>query len=64
MGDNALSNNNETIAALNEHLNLNLESSHRIRCAGHIINLVIKATIYSKGVSKFKEQLAAATPLN
>jgi hypothetical protein len=61
VGDNASSNDNETISALNEHADINLNSSHRIRCAGYIINLVVKATIYGKGVSKFEEQLAAAT---
>jgi hypothetical protein len=61
VGNNASSNNNETISALNKYANINLNSSYRIRYAGYIINLVVKATIYGKGVSKFKEQLAAAT---
>jgi hypothetical protein len=62
--NNTSSNNNETIAALNKHLDLNLDLSHRIHCVGHIINLVVKATIYGKRVSKFEERFAAATPLD
>jgi hypothetical protein len=64
LGDNASNNNKSTIDVLNKHPNLNLNSSHYIRCAGHIINLVVKATVYGKGVSKFEEQLAAATPMD
>ncbi|RMZ67784.1 transposase [Pyrenophora seminiperda CCB06] len=48
--------------ALNVHDEINLTSSNRIRCAGHIINLVVKATLYGKGVSRFEAQLAAASP--
>jgi hypothetical protein len=54
VGDNAL------IQGLNVHNEINLTSSNRIRCAGHIINLVVKATLYGKGMSRFEAQLAAA----
>jgi hypothetical protein len=64
VGNNTSSIDNETIAALNKHLDLNLDLSHRIHCVGHIINLVVKATIYGKRVSKFEERFAAATPLD
>jgi hypothetical protein len=64
VGDNATSNDAETILGLNAHPELNLNASHRIRCAGHIINLVVKATIYGSGVSKFEEDLARAAPMD
>jgi hypothetical protein len=62
VGDNAGSNDSKLIKGLNLHLNANIDASHRIRCAGHIINLVVKATIYGDGVSKWEEELAAAAP--
>jgi hypothetical protein len=33
-----------------------------VRCAGHIINLVVKAIIYGQGVSEFEQDLAQAGP--
>ena len=57
VGDNASSNHSTLIRGLG------LEPHHRIRCAGHIINLVVKATLYGNGVSKFEEDLAKAAPL-
>jgi hypothetical protein len=62
VGDNASSNNGKLIASLNLHPNINITANNRIRCAGHIINLVVKATIYGKGVSEWEEQLAEAAP--
>jgi hypothetical protein len=62
VGDNATSNDTELIKGLNLHLNVNVDLQHRIRCAGHIINLVVKATLYEDRVSKWEEQLAAAAP--
>jgi hypothetical protein len=62
VGDNATNNDTALITGLNEHPAIELDPHQRIRCAGHIINLVVKATIYGKGVSKFEEQLAAAAP--
>lgn len=35
---------------------------NRIRCAGHMINLVVKAAIYGSGVSKFEADLQKAAP--
>jgi hypothetical protein len=58
IGDNASSNDSELIQALNGHPELDVNAKYWIRCAGYIINLVVKATIYSKGVSKFKEEIA------
>ena len=33
-----------------------------MRCVGHIINLIVKAIIYSIGVGKFKEEFKKAAP--
>jgi hypothetical protein len=64
VGDNASNNDSEFITGLNLHPILNLSPHHRIRCAGHIINLVVKATIYGDGVSKWEQRLAEATPMD
>jgi hypothetical protein len=45
-------NNRELIRILSLHHNINISANNRICCAGHIINLVVKATIYGKGVSR------------
>jgi hypothetical protein len=60
VGDNASSNDSKLIDGLNLHLNIHITADNRLRCAGHIINLIIKATIYGNGVSKWEEELAAA----
>jgi len=52
VGDNATSNDGELIKSLNLHLNINILADNRIRYAGYIINLVVKATIYGNGVSR------------
>jgi hypothetical protein len=62
VGDNATSNDAKLIEGLNLHPNVNIDASHRICCAGHIINLIAKATIYGEGVSKWEEELAAVAP--
>jgi hypothetical protein len=62
VGDNATSNNSELIKILNLHPNINITVNNCIRCAGHIVKLVVKATIYGKGVSDCEEQLAEAAP--
>jgi hypothetical protein len=62
VGDNATSNDGELIKNLNLHPNINITANNRIRCAGHIVNLVVKATIYGKGVSDWEDQLAEAAP--
>jgi hypothetical protein len=63
VGDNASNNDSELINGLNKHKDININSNDRICCAGHIINLVVKATLYGRGVSKFEADLAAAAPL-
>lgn len=64
VGDNASNNDAKLIKYLNKGSSiLNLSLEHRIRCAGHIINLIVKATLYGEGVSKFEEDLAAAAPM-
>ena len=61
VGDNATSNDNELIAGLHESDDLlNVTSTNRLRCAGHTINLVVKATLYGD-VSKFEASLAGAS---
>lgn len=62
VGDNATSNDGELIRNLNLHPNVNIDLNNRIRCAGHIINLVVKATLYGNGVSKWEEELAQSAP--
>lgn len=62
VSDNAGSNDSTLIAGANEHPNITIDLRHRVRCAGHIINLIVKATIYGKGVSRWEEQLAATAP--
>ena len=52
----------ETITELADLLQMDLTEDHRIRCAGHIIQLIIKAVIYGKGLSKFELELAQAAP--
>ncbi|CAE7020025.1 hypothetical protein HRS9139_02657 [Pyrenophora teres f. teres] len=61
VGDNASNNDSELINGLNQHPDVHLSSSNRIRCAGHIINLVVKATLYGKGVGQFENNLAEAS---
>jgi hypothetical protein len=64
VGDNATNNDKRLISYLNkESAILNLSTEHRIRCAGHNISLIVKATIYGAGVSKFEQQLAQAAPI-
>ena len=62
MGDNATSNDSKLIASLNLHPNINITANNCIRCASYIINLVVKATIYGRGVSEYEERLAEAAP--
>jgi hypothetical protein len=62
VGDNASSNDGELIKGLNLHPNINLSFDERLRCAGHIFNLVVNATLYGRGISKWEAELAAAAP--
>jgi hypothetical protein len=63
VGDNASNNDSELIKGLNLHPSINLTFNNRIRCAGHIINLIVKATIYGHNVSTFEASLAKAAPM-
>jgi hypothetical protein len=60
--DNATSNDSELIKSLNLHPNINITANNHIRCAGHIINLVVKAALYGKGVADWEQRLANAAP--
>ena len=62
VGDNASNNDAQLLAGPNTTCDLSLTSAQRIRCAGHIINLVFKAIICGKWVSKFELELVVAAP--
>jgi hypothetical protein len=62
ISDNVTNNDGQYYHNLNRLLSLDLSESNRIRCAGYIINLVVKAYIYGEGVSKWEEELARAAP--
>ena len=57
--DNAMD-NNTILKELATRFNINI-SYLCLRCLGYIINLVIKALLFGKGVSKFKRKLAGAS---
>jgi hypothetical protein len=59
MMDNA-GDNDTALQALAEEFDLDVDFS-RLRCLGHIINLVVKALLFGKGVSKVERELAGAT---
>ena len=61
MGDNASSNDSKFIHAIREYLRIDLHNSCRVRCAGHIINLIVKAIVFGKGVNKFERQAIHAS---
>ena len=63
IGDSAMSNDASLIAGLNTSDIIEIDDSHRISCAGHIINLIVKATLYGSGVSKFEEELPQEGPV-
>ena len=50
--------NNTILKELATQLNINI-SYLRLQYLNHIINLVIKALLFSKGVSKLKRKLAS-----
>jgi len=56
--DNAMD-NNTILKELVTQFDINVGYS-RLRCLGYIINLVIKALLFSKSVSKLKRKLASA----
>jgi len=41
---------------------MDLTEEHRIRCAAHIIQIIVKAVIYGRGLSKFELSLSQAAP--
>jgi hAT family C-terminal dimerisation region len=60
VGDNASNNNSTFIQGLNKYLLLEFTEENRIRCAGHIINLVVTAIIYGNNLSNWERELADA----
>jgi|SRR5579871_587557 len=59
MMDNARD-NDTALKELATRYDIDVDSS-RLRCLGHIINLVVKALLFGKGVSKLERQLAGAS---
>ena len=59
MMDNA-GDNDTMLKELATRFDINVSHS-RLRCLGHIINLVVKALLFGKGVSKFERKLAGAS---
>lgn len=53
--DNA-SNNDTMMAALSRQIP-SINSQQRLRCAGHIINLVVKAILYGDGITEFNKSI-------
>jgi hypothetical protein len=52
--------NNTILKELVTQFNINIGYS-RLQCFGYIINLVIKALLFSKGVSKLKRKLVSTS---
>jgi hypothetical protein len=59
MMDNA-KDNDTALKELATRFDIDIKFS-RLRCLGHVINLVVKALLFGKGVSKFERQLAGAS---
>lgn len=57
--DNA-SNNNTLLRSLAEHLPGLHGKEDRLRCVGHIINLIVKALLFGKGLGKLEKDLLSA----
>ena len=53
--DNA-SNNDTMITALSRQVPT-INSQHHLRCAGHIINLIVKAILYGNGITDFNKNI-------
>jgi len=53
--DNA-SNNNTMMLELQQE-GLDVDADQRLRCAGHIINLVAKAVMSGKGLTEFTKEV-------
>lgn len=56
--DNA-TNNDTALRALAERWPINVQEQ-RLRCFGHIVNLVVKALLFGEGLSKFQKDIASA----
>lgn len=52
------SSNNDMLEELSQHYTIDLPAC-RLRCIGHIINLIVKAVIFGDGVKKFEKELAS-----
>lgn len=59
MMDNA-KDNDTALKELATRFDIDIDFS-RLRCLGHVINLVVKALLFGKGVSKVERQLAGAS---
>lgn len=57
--DNA-QNNDTMVRALSNQI-LSVNSQQRLRCAGHILNLVVKAILYGKGITEFNKQIVGCS---
>ena len=53
--DNATK-NDTMVLALGQHI-LSINSQHRLRCAGHILNLVVKTILYGKEITEFNKNI-------
>ena len=62
VADNATNNDSETLNNLGDLIDMDLTEEHRIRCAAHIIQIIVKAVIYGRGLSKFELSLSQAAP--
>jgi hypothetical protein len=62
VGDNASNNGRTLIKSLGEALGVNLGAHLRIHCAGHILNLIAKGTLYGTHSGKFEEELRKVAP--
>ncbi|GKU14105.1 unnamed protein product, partial [Fusarium langsethiae] len=59
MMDNAASNDVCIQELAEQYPTINRES--RLRCVGHMLNIIVKALLFGKGVSKLEKQLRAAS---
>jgi len=59
MMDNA-QDNDSAIKELARTFGLNEDQVH-LQCIGHIINLIVKALLFSKGISKLERELCGAS---
>jgi len=60
-GDNA-TNNDTTVAALVQWYSIDVKEE-RLRCLGHVINLVVQLLLYGENLSAFKKELDGASNL-